>query len=160
MTHFSSVERRSSSTMIRAGSGASTWGFQPSTRAAFDGSPMSESTSVDLRYRLSNVTYFSQSRPACSKANRRKSRTVGSAGSHDVVRSLVLLEPSPHGIHVLGGVSPVAGGVDVAHVEGLGEASFDASDTPGDLARHERLATARALVVEQDPVDPSPPPSS
>jgi hypothetical protein len=43
-------------------------------------------------------------------------------------------------------------GVDVAEVEGVLQAEFDAGGGAGDLAGDERLAAARALVVEKNAV--------
>ena len=67
---------------------------------------------------------------------------VGRAGGEDVVVGLVGLEYAPHPLDVLGGVAPVASGVEVAEVELGLEACSDAGGSHGDLAGHERLATA------------------
>ena len=76
---------------------------------------------------------------------------MGLAGGHHVVVGLVLLEHQPHGADVVAGESPVALGVEVAHDQFLLQALLDASGPQRDLAGHERLAAARAFVIEQDP---------
>ena len=76
-------------------------------------------------------------------------RLVG--GDHVVV-GLVLLEHDPHHLDVFFGVTPVAAGIEVAHVEAVLEAEFDASGGASDLAGDEGLAAARALVVEENAV--------
>src|SRR5450631_2646199 len=78
---------------------------------------------------------------------------VRGAGRNDEVRGLVVLQHPPHGLNILRRISPVAGSVDIAHVEGVIMARFDAGDAAGDLACHESLSAPRALVVEEDPVD-------
>src|ERR1035437_7388413 len=77
----------------------------------------------------------------------------GLPGRNDEVIGLVLLQHPPHGVDVLRGITPVATSFNVAHEEGVLEASLDTGDTAGDLARYERLAAPRALVVEKDAVD-------
>ena len=55
--------------------------------------------------------------------------------------------------HVVAGVAPVALRVEVAEAELVLQAVLDRADGARDLARDERLAAARRLVVEEDPVD-------
>jgi hypothetical protein len=55
-------------------------------------------------------------------------------------------------LDVVLGVAPVALGVEVAEVEGVLQAEFDAREGAGDLASDEGLATGRGFVVEQDAV--------
>ncbi|THU44176.1 hypothetical protein C4D60_Mb02t04650 [Musa balbisiana] len=77
---------------------------------------------------------------------------VGLLGGDHVVSGLLLLQHHPHGLDVVPGEAPVAGGGQVAQ-EDLGlKAEADTADGAGDLAGDEVLATAGALVVEQDAV--------
>ena len=69
--------------------------------------------------------------------------------NHEVLR-LVVLEYEPHTLHIVLGIAPVAEGVEVAEVEAVLLALGDASGGESDLAGHEGLATALALVVEED----------
>ena len=73
------------------------------------------------------------------------------ARGNDVVLGLAGLEDEPHTLDVVLGVAPVAEGVEVAEVEFVLQALGDAGGE-GDLARDEGLATALALVVEEDAV--------
>ena len=74
------------------------------------------------------------------------------AGGDDEVIGLVLLEHEPlHADEVLG-VSPVAEGIEVAHVEAVIQALADVGEAAGDLAGDEGFATARAFVIEEDTV--------
>ena len=74
------------------------------------------------------------------------------ARGDDVVLGLARLEDEPHTLDVVLGVAPVAEGVEVAEVEFVLQALGDAGGGEGDLARDEGLATALALVVEEDAV--------
>ena len=76
----------------------------------------------------------------------------GLAGGHRVVVRHVLLQHAPHGFHIVAREAPVPLGVEVAEVELVLHPQLDAGGGAGDLAGHERLAPARALVVEQDAV--------
>src|SRR5690606_20087152 len=72
-------------------------------------------------------------------------------GEHVVVRR-VLLEDHPHTFDIVARMTPVAPRVEASEIEALLEAPLDARDGLSDLARHERLAAPRPLVVEQDAV--------
>jgi len=74
------------------------------------------------------------------------------ARGNDVVLGLARLEDEPHTLDVVLGVAPVTKGVEVAEVEFVLQALGDAGGGEGDLARDEGLATALALVVEEDAV--------
>ena len=74
------------------------------------------------------------------------------ARGDDEVLGLAGLEDEPHTLDVVLGVAPVAEGVEVAEVEFVLQALGDAGGGEGDLARDEGLATALALVVEEDAV--------
>ena len=74
------------------------------------------------------------------------------ARGDDVVLGLARLEDEPHTLDVVLGVAPVAEGVEVAEVEFVLQALGDAGGGEGDLAGDEGLATALALVVEEDAV--------
>ena len=76
----------------------------------------------------------------------------GAARGQDVVVWRIALQDAPHALHVVPGVAPVALGVEVAEVGLFLQAQRDPRHRAGDLARHERLAPARALVVKQDAV--------
>src|SRR4051794_33604798 len=78
---------------------------------------------------------------------------VGSAGGQDEIVRFVVLQHTPHTLHVLGCEPPVTNCVEVAQVDVLLDAEADPGRGPCQLAGHERLPTARRLVVEQDPVD-------
>src|SRR3954451_15884027 len=73
------------------------------------------------------------------------------SGHHEIV-TMWLLEHQPHPLDVLLRVPPVADGVEVAEVELFLQAELDPRHCTGDLAGHERLATSRRLVVEQDAI--------
>ena len=68
---------------------------------------------------------------------------IARAGGDDVVRRLIRLEHPPHRIGVLGGITPVAAGVEIAEVEHVLEARGDPRHGHRDLARHEGLTAAR-----------------
>src|SRR5579871_2769496 len=74
------------------------------------------------------------------------------AGRQHIVVRLVLLQHEPHAADVLAGVAPVAPRAEVAQVEPVLQPVVDGRDSAGDLARDERFAAHRALVVEQDAV--------
>ena len=74
------------------------------------------------------------------------------ARGDDVVLGLAGLEDEPHTLDVVLGVAPVAEGVEVAEVEFVLQTLGDAGGGEGNLARDEGLATALALVVEEDAV--------
>ena len=76
---------------------------------------------------------------------------VAHPGGDDVVGGRRRLEHAPHGVHVVAGVAPVAPGVEVPEQQPVLQPQGDAAGGAGDLARDERLAAARALVVEEDP---------
>ena len=73
-------------------------------------------------------------------------------GSNHKVLGLLLLEDEPHTLHIVLGITPVAKTVQVAQIQLVLEALGDSGGGKGNLARHEGLATAFALVVEQDAV--------
>ena len=73
---------------------------------------------------------------------------LDAGGDHEVFR-LVVLKDEPHTLHIVLGIAPVAEGVEVAEVEAVLLALGDAGSSEGDLACHEGLATALALVVEE-----------
>ena len=74
------------------------------------------------------------------------------AGGDDIVFGLGGLEDEPHALHVVLGVAPVAQRVEVAQIELVLESLGNACCGEGNLARHESLASALALVVEEDAV--------
>ena len=77
---------------------------------------------------------------------------VGFVGAHDVVVGFVLLEHHPHHLDVFLGVAPVALGFEVAEVEVVLQAGFDAADGAGDFTGDEGFAAAGRLMVEQNAV--------
>src|ERR1700730_1665504 len=74
------------------------------------------------------------------------------SGCEDIVVGFLLLEHHPHAIDIIAGMTPVAPGIKVADVEPLLQTNRDGCDRTRDLARDERLAAQRALVIEQDTV--------
>ena len=64
----------------------------------------------------------------------------------------ICLEHLPHGSDIIGGVTPVPFGFQVAEEELVLFASFDGSQGTGDLAGDEGLAAAGGFVVEEDAV--------
>lgn len=73
-------------------------------------------------------------------------------GGDDVVAGLVLLQHHPHRLNVIPGEAPVTSGREVTEEQPGLQADADPANGAGDLAGHEVLAAARALVVEEDPV--------
>src|SRR5262249_20858036 len=90
---------------------------------------------------------------AAERALAELAHRVGFPGRDDVIVGLLLLEHEPHRLDVVLRVAPVAPRSEVAEVEAVLEAVPDAPHGARDLARHERLAAALALVVEEDSVD-------
>lgn len=74
------------------------------------------------------------------------------AGGDDEIFRLFLLEHEPLHANVILGVTPIAQGIDVAHVEAGFEAEGDVGEATGDLAGDEGFATARGFVIEEDAV--------
>ena len=72
------------------------------------------------------------------------------AGGNDKVLGLVVLENEPHTFYIVLGIAPVAEAVHIAQIEAVLQALADAGGGKGDLAGDKGLATALALVVEQD----------
>ena len=74
------------------------------------------------------------------------------AGRDDVIVGLLLLQHQPLRAHVVARMAPVAQRVEIAQVQAVVEAGFDAREAARDLARNERLAAKGTLVIEQDAV--------
>ena len=74
----------------------------------------------------------------------------GDAGCDHVVVGVLLLQHEVHGLDVVAGVAPVAGAVEVAEREVVGQAQLDAGGAVGDLAGDELDAAEGTFVVEQD----------
>jgi hypothetical protein len=77
---------------------------------------------------------------------------MGHAGRQHVVVRAVLPEDAPHALDIVARMPPVALRIEVAEPEHVLQAAMDRRRRAGDLAGHEGLAAAGALVVEQDPV--------
>ena len=75
------------------------------------------------------------------------------ARGDDEVFRLVLLQHEPHGFDVVAGEAPVALGVEIAEIQAFLQSLLDSRGRAGDLSGDESLASPRALVVEQDPLD-------
>jgi hypothetical protein len=75
-----------------------------------------------------------------------------STGGQDVVVGFIGLQHPPHTLDVFRGVSPVANGIEVAHVDVLLLSVLDSGDGSSDLASYESLTATGRFVVEQDPV--------
>jgi len=72
-------------------------------------------------------------------------------GNHKVFRA-VLLQHQPLHAHIVLGVTPVAQGVDIAHVQAIFQILADIGQAARDLARDKGLAASRAFVVKQNAV--------
>ena len=73
------------------------------------------------------------------------------AGGNDVVARPVTQQHQAHRAHIVGGMAPVAPGVQVAQPHLGLEPQRNAGHRARDLARHKLVAPPRALVVEQNP---------
>ena len=76
---------------------------------------------------------------------------VGSPGCDDVIAWLVLLEHAPLHLNIVAGKAPVALGINVADPQALVKTVSDACCSHGNFSGNEFKATARALVVEENP---------
>jgi hypothetical protein len=74
-----------------------------------------------------------------------------SGGDH-VIAAVLLLDDGPHRLDVVPPVPPVAQRTEISQPDVRLLPERDLRDRAGDLARDERLAAPRRLVVEQDPV--------
>src|SRR5262245_588682 len=74
------------------------------------------------------------------------------AGRDDEVIGLLLLQYQPFRLDVVAGMAPVALRVEVPEVKAILHPEPDAGEGARDLARDERLAADRRLVVEEYPV--------
>jgi hypothetical protein len=68
-------------------------------------------------------------------------------------RSISTCRFHPDRLYVLGCVTPVALGLEVAEIELVLEPELDTGDRLGDFAAYKRLSTARRLVTEKEPID-------
>src|SRR5215469_3290957 len=73
------------------------------------------------------------------------------AGGDHIVLWALLLQHEPLRLDVVARMAPVAARLQVAEVHAVLQPDADAREGAGDLARHERLAADRRLVVEEDP---------
>src|SRR5580698_165710 len=73
---------------------------------------------------------------------------VRASGGEHIVVGLWLLKHEPHPPDEIARVTPVAAGFEIAEIKLLPAAEFDCRGRAGDLARDERFAAGRALVVE------------
>ena len=76
---------------------------------------------------------------------------VFACGNHEIV-GLGLLQDEPHALDVVAGITPVAQGVEVTQIELVLLTLGNTCGGERNLARHEGLAAALTLVVEQDAV--------
>src|SRR6266446_4592270 len=74
------------------------------------------------------------------------------AGANDEIIGGILLQDLPHGFHVFGCIAPVSPRVQIAEIESILPAGKNSSNTTSNLARDERFAAPRALVIEQNAV--------
>lgn len=72
------------------------------------------------------------------------------AGGNDEILGLLVLQNQPHALDVILRIAPVAQRGEVSEVELVLLALGDTGRREGNLARHEGLAAALRLVVEQD----------
>ena len=141
----------SASTIMATRPGKSTSGLHPNTWRALVGSPTSRSTSAGSQEALVDDDVLLPVEPGCLEGQPAQlAHLVGLPGRDDEVAGRVLLEHEPHGADVVGGVAPVALGVEVAQRQLLVEVVRDTCHTVGHLARHELEAAPGRLVVEQD----------
>ena len=75
---------------------------------------------------------------------------MGLAGRDQVVIRVILLEHQPHGMDIVGRVTPVTPCFQVAQAQFVLHPQLDTRHRVGDLTRDEFQATARTLMVEQD----------
>src|SRR5262245_32637811 len=73
------------------------------------------------------------------------------AGRDHEIPRLGLLQHEPLGVHVVAGMAPVAPRIQIPEVDAGLQSFAHPREAARDLARHERLAAARRLVVEEDP---------
>ena len=92
-------------------------------------------------------------RSTSANARSTNSRTCAFAGREHVVVGLVLLQHQPHALDIVAGVAPVALGVEIAEIELLLQAEFDARHRARDLARDEGLAADRASWLNRMPLE-------
>src|SRR6185312_5680427 len=86
----------------------------------------------------------------CRRAGHEFANGVLLARGDDVVVRLRLLQDQPLCPDVITRMAPVTHRMQVAQVETRIEPLMDASESAGNLARNERLAANRRLVVEKD----------
>ena len=75
---------------------------------------------------------------------------VSFARGNDVIAGSVLLQHQPHGVNVVGGISPVATSVEPAKTELGGQAKADPRRSIRNLSRDEFEPTAGTLMVIED----------
>jgi hypothetical protein len=129
-----------------------TLGSQPNWRLALAGSPISRSTSAGASSGVNAGRTVASPGPVPEGFLAGTPHRVGLVGRDHVVVGRVLLQHQPHHLDVFLGVTPVALGVEIAEVQLLLQAHFDARGSARDLARDEGLPAARGFVVEQDAV--------
>ena len=67
-----------------------------------------------------------------------------------IVSGRIDLKHSPHGVHVLGRIAPIASCLDISQLQFVLEAQLDSRDALCDFPSHEFSTPARRLVVEED----------
>ena len=63
-----------------------------------------------------------------------------------------MLQNQPHALHIIFGIPPVAARIQITQIQFVLETLYDTGGRQRNLTRHESLATAFALVIEQDSV--------
>src|SRR5712671_6957736 len=76
----------------------------------------------------------------------------GGTRGEDVISWFRLLQDTPHALHKIPSMTPVALRIQVSENERFLQAKPDRSDRAGDLALHEGFAARRSLMIEQDAV--------
>src|SRR6266481_527188 len=74
------------------------------------------------------------------------------AGGDDKVVRAIELHHAPHGIDILRGITPVAFGLKIAHVEFLLQTGANPRYSSRDLAAHESLSSTWRFVIEKNAV--------
>ena len=77
---------------------------------------------------------------------------MGLTGRQHVVIRRIVIDDSPHTVHVVAGMAPVAPRVQVSQIDAVLQAMGNRGDCPSDFAGHERLASRRSFVVEQNAI--------
>ena len=76
---------------------------------------------------------------------------IFAGGNHEIIR-LGLLHDEPHTLHIVFGIAPVAVGIEVAEIELVLQAIYDASHCYCDFSGYESLTATLTLVIEENAI--------